>query len=154
MRKIIFFLSITLLFTAISFQSCSSCNHKKKKDDKDSAFVRGRVISNVSCKKDYIQNYALYLPSYYSEDKKWPVVCAFDSHGKGLLPVELFKDEAEKYGYIILGSNNSKNGIPGLPHLQFMTLFIMTPTEDFLSITAEFIQRDFRVAQGLQAPWL
>ncbi|MFA4851324.1 MAG: hypothetical protein WC599_02290, partial [Bacteroidales bacterium] len=112
MKKIILILSVILLSTAISFQSCSSCNKKHKKDDTDSAFAKGKVIPNVSCKKDITQNYALYLPSYYSEDKKWPVVYTFDSHGKGALPVELFKDEAEKYGYIIFGSNNSKNGTP------------------------------------------
>ncbi len=114
MKKITFILSIILLSSAISFQSCSSCNKKHKKDAKDSTFAKGKVIPNVTCKKDYTQNYAFYLPSYYSEDKKWPVVYTFDSHGKGALPVELFKDEAEKYGYIILGSNNSKNGIPWL----------------------------------------
>ena len=36
----------------------------------------------------------------------------FDAHGKGLLPVELYKDEAEKYGYIVVGSNNSKKRNP------------------------------------------
>jgi len=112
MKKIIFVLSIVFFSSAISFQSCSSCNNKRKKDQKDSAFEKGKVISKVVCKKDITQSYALYLPSSYSEDKKWPVVYAFDSHGKGLLPVELFKDEAERYGYIIVGSNNSKNGTP------------------------------------------
>src|SRR5262249_17280410 len=29
---------------------------------------------------------------------------------RGKVPVELMKDAAEKYGYIILGSNNSRNG--------------------------------------------
>jgi hypothetical protein len=110
MRKIIFALTVLLLTSAISFQSCSSCNKKHKRDDKDSVFAKGKVIPNVLCRKDINQSYALYLPSKYSEDKKWPVVYAFDSHGCGLLPVDLFKDDAEKYGYIIVGSNNSKNG--------------------------------------------
>lgn len=112
MKKTIFVLSVLLLTSAISFESCSSCNKRHKKEIKDSVFIKGKVISNVQCRKDISQSYALYLPSNYSGDKKWPVVYAFDSHGKGLLPVELFKDEAEKYGYIIVGSNNSKNGTP------------------------------------------
>ncbi len=109
--KNIYFIQIIILF-AISFQSCSSCNTNHKKNNKDSAFEKGKVISKVVCKKNITQSYALYIPLNYSEDKKSPIVYAFDSHGKGLLPVELFKDEAEKYGYIIVGSNNSKNGTP------------------------------------------
>jgi tetratricopeptide (TPR) repeat protein len=109
-KYFLFFLII--LISSFSIQSCSSCNKRHKKDERDSVFAKGKITENVKCRKDATQSYSLYLPSNYSEDKKWPVVYAFDSHGKGLLPVELFKDEAEKYGYIIVGSNNSKNGTP------------------------------------------
>ena len=107
-------ISFILLFLAsvLVVHSNASCKGKHRRDKQDSAFAKGKVIPAVECKKDVSQNYALYLPSYYSEDKKWPVIYAFDSHGKGLIPVELFKDEAEKYGYIVVGSNNSKNGTP------------------------------------------
>ncbi|MGD0710669.1 MAG: hypothetical protein ABR968_05750 [Bacteroidales bacterium] len=111
MKKIIFVLSVLLLTSVISLQSCS-CNKRHHKDDKDIVFEKGKVIQNVICRKDISQSYSLYLPSNYTTDKKWPIVYAFDPHGKGLLPVELFKDEAEKYGVIIVGSNNSKNGTP------------------------------------------
>ncbi len=40
-----------------------------------------------------------------------PVMVAFDPHGSGLLPVKTYKDLAEKYGFILIGSNNSKNGL-------------------------------------------
>jgi dienelactone hydrolase len=36
---------------------------------------------------------------------------AFDPGARGKLPATLFKDAAEKFGYIVVGSNNSKNGI-------------------------------------------
>src|SRR5947209_16943004 len=42
--------------------------------------------------------------------KKWPIIFAFDPGARGLMPIEHFKDAAEKYGYIVVGSNNSKNG--------------------------------------------
>jgi hypothetical protein len=112
MKKIQFVLVIIFLSSLFLAQACSSCNKRHRKDDKDSVFAKGKVIEQVNCKKDISQSYSLYLPSYYSEDKKWPVVYAFDAHGKGSLAVELFKDMAEKYGYIIVGSNNSKNGTP------------------------------------------
>lgn len=72
---------------------------------------RGEVIESVACKADPQQSYALYLPSRYTPDKKWPMLYAFDPGARGKLPVSLFKDAAEKFGYIVVGSNNSKNGI-------------------------------------------
>ena len=35
---------------------------------------------------------------------------AFDPGARGKLPVELMKDAAERFGYIVVGSNNSRNG--------------------------------------------
>jgi len=74
----------------------------------------GKVIERVVCLKDASQSYALYLPPDYMPDRKWPVVYAFDPGARGLRPVERFKDAAERYGYIVVGSNNSRNG-PGVP---------------------------------------
>ena len=54
-------------------------------------------------------SYSLYLPSSYSLAKRWPIVYLFDPVGRGQLPVGLYKDIAEKYGFVLAGSNNSKN---------------------------------------------
>jgi tetratricopeptide (TPR) repeat protein len=70
----------------------------------------GKIIERVVCLKDAGQSYALYLPLNYATDRRWPVIYAFDPAARGMLPVERFKDAAEKYGYIIVGSNNSRNG--------------------------------------------
>lgn len=71
---------------------------------------QGRVVERVACGRNPEQSYALYLPSQYSPGRSWPVVFAFDPGARGKIPVELMKDTAERYGYIVLGSNNSKNG--------------------------------------------
>lgn len=73
---------------------------------------RGKVIDSVACLGNPAQSYALYLPSNYSPDRPWPIIYAFDPFARGKVPVELFKEAAEKYGYIVVGSNNAKNG-PG-----------------------------------------
>ncbi|HXG92300.1 MAG TPA: hypothetical protein VNN73_08015 [Blastocatellia bacterium] len=70
----------------------------------------GKIIEKVICRSDASQSYALYLPSAYSPAKKWPLIMAFDPAARGRVPVERFKEAAEKYGYIIIGSNNSRNG--------------------------------------------
>lgn len=71
---------------------------------------RGQIVERVEALGDSSQSYALYLPSNYTPDRKWPVLYAFDPGARGRVPVERFKEAAEKYGWIVLGSNNSRNG--------------------------------------------
>jgi len=71
---------------------------------------RGQIVERIEALNDPSQSYALYLPSNYTPDRKWPVLYAFDPGARGRVPVERFKDAAEKYGWIVLGSNNSRNG--------------------------------------------
>jgi predicted esterase len=70
----------------------------------------GQVLERVVCLDDAQQSYALYLPTSYSPARSWPILYAFDPMARGKLPVEHFKDAAEKYGWIVVGSNNSRNG--------------------------------------------
>src|SRR5256885_16373675 len=56
------------------------------------------------------QSYALYVPSNYAADRAWPIVYCLDPGARGRVPVERFAAAAEKYGYVIAGSNNSRNG--------------------------------------------
>ena len=97
------------ILISFSFLACSS-NTNKTGNKEEPTLEKGKVIEKVKCKKDLTTNYALYLPSKYDSTKKYPIIIAFDSHACGTKPVNLFKDEAEKYGYIVVGSNNSKNG--------------------------------------------
>jgi hypothetical protein len=70
----------------------------------------GVVVPKVSCAAQPEQSYALYLPSHYTREKRWPIVYAFDPAAHGNIPAELLKDAAERYGYLVAGSNNSHNG--------------------------------------------
>jgi predicted esterase len=71
---------------------------------------KGQIVERIESLNDSSQSYALYLPSNYTPDRKWPVLYAFDPGARGRVPVERFKEAAEKYGWIVLGSNNSRNG--------------------------------------------
>src|SRR4051812_42432581 len=70
----------------------------------------GRIVPAVKCIADPSESYALYLPSNYSPDRVWPAIFAFDPGARGTVPVERYQAAAEKYGYIVAGSNNSRNG--------------------------------------------
>ena len=61
--------------------------------------------------RDSTLSYAIYLPKNYDLSRRYPLIFAFDSHAAGKLPVDLFSTEAERNGYIVAGSNNSKNGV-------------------------------------------
>lgn len=76
-------------------------------------FDKGEIIDKVVCKVDKEQSYALYLPHDYSKDKKWPILYAFEPGARARIPMELFRPGAEKYGYIVVCSNNSRNGPDG-----------------------------------------
>jgi dienelactone hydrolase len=70
----------------------------------------GTVIQDVRCQADPSQGYALYLPAAYTPTRPWPVILAFDPGARGRTPVERYQAAAELYGFIVAGSNNSRNG--------------------------------------------
>jgi tetratricopeptide (TPR) repeat protein len=69
----------------------------------------GTVHPSVTVLAGPSNSYALYLPSAYSAVKRWPLLLVFDPFGRGETAVRLFHDAAEKYGFIVVGSNNSRN---------------------------------------------
>jgi hypothetical protein len=70
----------------------------------------GMVIESVPCLADASQTYAVYLPSTYTAERRWPILYAFDSRARGAVPTKLFAATAERLGYVVVGSNNSRNG--------------------------------------------
>jgi tetratricopeptide (TPR) repeat protein len=69
----------------------------------------GTVHASVTVAADATNSYALYLPSAYSPAKRWPLLLVFDPFARGEVSVKLFHEAAEKYGFIVVGSNNSRN---------------------------------------------
>lgn len=72
--------------------------------------LRGRLLERVACEADEKQTYSLYVPSSYVRERRWPVIFCFDAMARGRMPVERLRAAAEKYGYIVAGSLNSRNG--------------------------------------------
>lgn len=107
---------IFVLFFCIIVCSCSSeikeVQHVPISKIFDTTLKSGIVNFKVLCKADTNVSYALYLPGKYKANTSFPVILLFDSHAKGVLPVEKYKNIADRFGYIIAGSNNSKNGLP------------------------------------------
>jgi len=77
------------------------------------ALEKGKVIAKVICANNPDQSYALYLPTGYSTDRPLPILYVFDPAARGASAVEAVREAAEKYGYIVVASNNSRNGPQG-----------------------------------------
>ena len=72
-------------------------------------FETGKVLAKIACKVDNSESYAIYIP-LKNRSQPLPVIYFFDPHGDGSLPLIKYKSLAEKYHFILIGSNNSKNG--------------------------------------------
>jgi poly(3-hydroxybutyrate) depolymerase len=73
----------------------------------------GKITDRVTIEADKTQSYSLYLPSKFDGKTKLPIIYVFDPGARGKTGVEVFADAAEKYGYIVVGSNDSRNGLSG-----------------------------------------
>lgn len=72
--------------------------------------AQGEIVADIRCAADASQGYALYVPKAYRADKAWPLLLLFDPRARGVTGVERFAEAAEKFGWIVAGSNNSRNG--------------------------------------------
>ena len=93
-----------LIALCVYFSGRSAVSQTQKPAD----LSPGQIVY-VTCASDATQSYSLYLPSTYTAAKRWPVIYFFDPGGHGRRPLELYKDIAETYGFILAGSNNSRN---------------------------------------------
>jgi predicted esterase len=103
---------ITAFAIALFMASCGGRNSKTA----GSKPLTFSPITQKVCAADTTQSYEVYLPTGYSAKTKWPVIYVFDAHGDGKLAVSHFQEAAERFGYIVLGSNNSRNGLQTLEH--------------------------------------
>ncbi len=82
---------------------------------------QGVIREKMECAGAAGKSYALFIPSFAPPHAErvesgrylYPVIISFDPHGSGLLPLTMYKDLAEKFGYILVGSNDSKTGLAG-----------------------------------------
>jgi hypothetical protein len=92
--------------------SCKSEN--KSTVNPFTASVSVDSISVYKCKKDSSQTYTVLLPSNYKSETRWPVIFAFDPHGDGHLPLRKMREPASQLGYILIGSENFRNGVTNI----------------------------------------
>jgi len=72
--------------------------------------ARGVLVEHVSCPSDTTQTYTLYLPSKYDTSREWPLLLVFDPGARAARAAEIFREAAERLGWIVAASENSRNG--------------------------------------------
>lgn len=75
------------------------------------SFPVGSIVDSVTTLDDSDQQYALYLPGEYSADSgaTWPVLFVLDPRGRAVAGVERFLPAAERHGFIVLSSYQSRS---------------------------------------------
>ncbi len=74
-------------------------------------FEKGKILNAVPVQNS-TDTYALYLPASYNETTLAAVVFIFDPSGNGKHGMQPFISSAEKFNYILIASNVTKNGVP------------------------------------------
>ncbi len=76
------------------------------------SLTRGKIIDPVATlSDDNNETYALYLPSNYATERLWPILFVLDPRSQGLAAAELFREGAERFGYILVSSNSTRSDI-------------------------------------------
>ena len=70
----------------------------------------GKLIAKQPVAGTASDTYAYYLPKSYRADQAARIVIFLDAHARGQDPVEMYKPLAEEFGFLLFGSNVSKNG--------------------------------------------
>jgi hypothetical protein len=79
--------------------------------------LAGILTDSVPVAQNSDESYALYLPGNYDPNSLSPIVFIFDPAARGVIGLQPFIEAAEKYSYILVCSNDSKNG-PYSPNLK------------------------------------
>lgn len=98
-----FHLNLLLLLPVFCWASVS-CQSKEKTSD-----LKPVIDQVVTCKSNQLHSYQVFIPSVEKSCKNLPLLVVIDPHGDGKLAVSQFRDAAQKYPAVIVGSNLIKN---------------------------------------------
>lgn len=71
--------------------------------------ARGVLHEGIRAEPDPTQSYTLYLPTGFDPARRWPLLLVFDPRARGRLGAELFAPAAERWGWIVASSENTRS---------------------------------------------
>ncbi len=75
------------------------------------ALTSGQVYANFTLRNDPTKQVTLYLPKAHDGATPIPLLLGFDSHARGEMVIDKYKSLAEREGFALAVSNDSKNGL-------------------------------------------
>lgn len=114
-RRKIFRLFLLLIIISLTTVSCSSFLSNSETENKTKSseyfeFNSGKFYSKVNCLSDTNVSYVLFMPdSSLNKDVSPLIIFFFDPAKNGFVPVKKYQAIANKYNFILVGSNNSAN---------------------------------------------
>ncbi len=70
----------------------------------------GKILDSIPVTKTSGETFALYLPTTFNPKSTHPILFIFDPVARGKVGIRPFISSSEKYGIILICSNNLKNG--------------------------------------------
>ncbi|MEO1484943.1 MAG: hypothetical protein AAFU57_04295 [Bacteroidota bacterium] len=74
------------------------------------SFQKGVVIDSIPIGQNGQESFALYLPTTFEAHTQSSIIFIFEPAARSKIGIKPFIDASEKYGHILVCSNNSKNG--------------------------------------------
>ena len=75
----------------------------------DDALPTGRIVDGITCLSSPSFTYSVYLPSGHSRERRWPVLLVFDPAARANFGAELFREPAERFGWIVMSSADTRS---------------------------------------------
>jgi hypothetical protein len=130
LRIILAICSLLFVLACNSAQNIKSGNEKLPLTQKDCP-DKGIVLPKIKLKSDSLISYALYVPLNYDTAQSWPVIYFFDASGRGKFAVQQYTKLADKYGFVLIGSNNNRNGLSQQQHDEFSRKIITEASQRY-----------------------
>lgn len=73
-------------------------------------YEKGKIIDSIPVKNSQNETFSLYLPTTFNPKVNSAIIFIFDPSGTGINGITAFKESAEIFDYILVCSNDSKNG--------------------------------------------
>lgn len=89
----------------------------------DSAF-KGSVLAHLVAHRDTAFRYAAYIPRRYTGEHPVPLLIVLDPLGRAELTTELVAPAAERLGWVVMSSNDSRGGAAAAPDQRAVNLML------------------------------
>jgi len=67
--------------------------------------TKGIILDSIVVQDSISETLSLYIPTQFDNKGKWPVLFVFDMNGKARQALSMYREAAEKHGYIMVSPN-------------------------------------------------